>query len=230
EMYRGEFREDGCRMCTAAAAVGALSYQLRPQLLGGGASCTGRGDAGRVMGAATAAAAERLDALAAAAVAQCSRPTGLVVVASLLENVPNMAGLCRTCESLGCEALVLPSRAVVGSDAFKRQAVTSERWLPLLEVGPRDLPAYLAEMRGRGYWLVGVEQAAGSVPLQAFTFPTRCVLLLGNEQSGVPQHLISGLDACVEIPMLGITRSLNAHVSGAMAVWQYVQQQQRMIQ
>lgn len=35
---------------------------------------------------------------------------------------------------MGCEALVLPSRAVASSDAFKRQSVTSERWLPLLEV------------------------------------------------------------------------------------------------
>ncbi|EFJ43424.1 hypothetical protein VOLCADRAFT_35411, partial [Volvox carteri f. nagariensis] len=148
----------------------------------------------------------------------------LIVVASLLENVPNMAGLCRTCESLGCEALVLPSRAVVASEAFKRQAVTSERWLPLVEVSPRDLAAYLREVRGRGYLLIGVEQAAGSVPLQTFTFPQRCLLLLGNEQSGVPQHLIAMLDKCVEIPMLGVTRSLNAHVSGAMAVWQYVQQ------
>jgi hypothetical protein len=32
-------------------------------------------------------------------------------------------------------------------------------------------------------------------------------------------------DGCVEIAMLGVTRSLNAHVSGAMAIWQYVQQQ-----
>jgi hypothetical protein len=71
--------------------------------------------------------------------------------------------------------------------------VTSERWLPLLEVGPRDLGSYLQEMRRRGYALVGVEQAAGSVPLQAFAFPTRCVLLLGNEQSGVPQELIAQL-------------------------------------
>lgn len=35
--------------------------------------------------------------------------------------------------------------------------------------------------------LSGVEQAAGSVPLHHFAFPRLCVLLLGNEQSGVPQ-------------------------------------------
>ncbi|KXZ44435.1 hypothetical protein GPECTOR_67g275 [Gonium pectorale] len=213
-----EMAVPGDRQVTASAAATAVAYQLRPQMGPPSAATAAAG---------TAAVAERLDALAAAGTAAACRPTGLVVVASLLENIPNMAGLCRTCESLGCEALVLPSRAVVASEAFKRQAVTSERWLPLREVGPRDLPAFLTEMRAGGYSLVGVEQAAGSVPLQAYAFPARCVLLLGNEQSGIPQSLIGAMDACVEIPMLGVTRSLNAHVSGAMAVWQYVQQQQR---
>ncbi len=39
-------------------------------------------------------------------------------------------------------------------------------------------------------------------------------------------HNPSLQDVYVEIPMLGLTRSLNAHVSGAMAVWSCVQQQQ----
>lgn len=81
--------------------------------------------------------------------------SSLVVVASLLENVPNMAGLCRSCESFGAAALVLPSKALAGSDAFKRQAVTSERWLPLAEVAPRELAGYLREMKARGYTVVG---------------------------------------------------------------------------
>jgi tRNA G18 (ribose-2'-O)-methylase SpoU len=70
----------------------------------------------------------------------------------------------------------------------------------------------------------GVEQATNSVPLQSYTFPKLCVLLLGNEQNGIPVSLLPLLDVCVEIPMLGVTRSLNAHVSGAMMVWQYTQQ------
>jgi tRNA G18 (ribose-2'-O)-methylase SpoU len=71
----------------------------------------------------------------------------------------------------------------------------------------------------------GVEQATNSMMLQSYQFPQRCVLLLGNEQSGVPAAILPLLDVCVEIPMLGVTRSLNAHVSGAMVLWQYTQQQ-----
>jgi tRNA guanosine-2'-O-methyltransferase len=46
------------------------------------------------------------------------------------------------------------------------------------------------------------------------------VLVLGREKEGIPVNLIQVLDACMEIPQLGVIRSLNVHVSGAIAVWQ----------
>jgi len=60
------------------------------------------------------------------------------------------------------------------------------------------------------------------VPLHEYRFPQRCVVVLGNEQNGMPAAVLPLLDVCVEIPMLGVTRSLNAHVSGAMVMWEYV--------
>ena len=36
--------------------------------------------------------------------------------------------------------------------------------------------------------------------LHQFTFPARCVLLLGKEKEGIPQEYYSLLDHCVEIP------------------------------
>jgi tRNA G18 (ribose-2'-O)-methylase SpoU len=37
--------------------------------------------------------------------------------------------------------------------------------------------------------------------------------------------LIQMLDYCVEIPQLGVIRSLNVHVSAAIAIWEYTKQQ-----
>lgn len=62
---------------------------------------------------------------------------------------------CRTCESMSAEALVVPSRAVLQADAFKKQSRTSERWLRILEVGLPDLTAYLTEQRAAGYTIIG---------------------------------------------------------------------------
>jgi len=52
------------------------------------------------------------------------------------------------------------------------------------------------------------------------------VLVLGREKEGIPVNLILVLDACMEIAQLGVIRSLNVHVSGAIAVWEYTRQQQ----
>ena len=49
-------------------------------------------------------------------------------------------------------------------------------------------------------------------------------MLCRRERDGIPAHLLALLDATVEIPQLGVIRSLNVHVSGAIAVYSYSQQ------
>ena len=75
--------------------------------------------------------------------------------------------------------------------------------------------------------------------MERYVFPSRVVLLLGSESHGIPADLIAvwrrspcapstpwqELDACVEIPQLGVIRSLNVHVSGALFLWEFTRQQ-----
>ena len=82
------------------------------------------------------------------------RPAGLVVVASLVDKIPNLAGLARTCEVLGAEALVIGDAArTVSHRDFTAVSVTAERWLPI-----RDARAWLGvvpaevEERGTRWW------------------------------------------------------------------------------
>jgi tRNA G18 (ribose-2'-O)-methylase SpoU len=72
---------------------------------------------------------------------------------------------------------------------------------------------------------VGLEQTAESTQLSAYTFPAKTVLVLGREKEGVPPEVMAVLDATVEIPQLGVIRSLNVHVSGAIAMYEYTKQQ-----
>lgn len=67
-------------------------------------------------------------------------------------------------------------------------------------------------------------QTAESTPLPAYSWPRRSVLVLGREKEGLPPEIISMLDAAVEIPQLGVIRSLNVHVSGAIAMYEYAKQ------
>lgn len=63
-----------------------------------------------------------------------------------------------------------------------------------------------------------------SVSLEKFTFPERCVLVLGREKEGIPTELLQIIDVCVEIPQLGIIRSLNVHVSASIMLFDYTRQ------
>ena len=60
-----------------------------------------------------------------------------------------------------------------------------------------------------------LEYAFGSRPV---------VLVMGAEKEGVPVDVLQLLDDCVEIPQLGVIRSLNVHVSAAIAMYEYTRQ------
>jgi tRNA guanosine-2'-O-methyltransferase len=78
---------------------------------------------------------------------------------------------------------------------------------------------------------VGLEQTSSSVSLESYRFPEHqpTVLLLGKEKEGLPIEYIQMVDQCLEIPQLGIIRSLNVHVSAAIAIWEYTKQQQQFL-
>ncbi|XP_034754517.1 probable methyltransferase TARBP1 isoform X1 [Etheostoma cragini] len=148
----------------------------------------------------------------------------LLVVASLIDKPTNLGGLCRTCEIFGASTLVLDSLRHISDKHFQSLSVSSELWLPLLEVKPMELTDFLQVKKSEGYCIVGVEQTANSQSLQDYQFPEKTLLLLGNEREGIPANLLQMFDVCVEIPQQGVTRSLNVHVSAALLIWEYTRQ------
>jgi len=152
----------------------------------------------------------------------------LSVVATLVDKLPNLAGLCRTCEMFHASSLVVADRsAFSGSAQFTSISLHAEHWLPIAEVRPDHLEAYLAEQRRRGFQVVAVEQTSTSTSLPQFVWPEKAVLLLGKEKEGIPAEYLRMVDTCVEIPQLGVIRSLNVHVSAAIMLYDCVRQSMR---
>jgi tRNA G18 (ribose-2'-O)-methylase SpoU len=58
----------------------------------------------------------------------------LIVIASLVDRVPNLGGLCRTCEVLGVRDFVLSSLRVTEEKDFVSLSVSAEKWINVLEV------------------------------------------------------------------------------------------------
>eukprot|EP00794_Sanderia_malayensis_P020218 gene20218-22194_t len=153
-----------------------------------------------------------------------SKQNKLILCASLIDRVPNLGGLCRTCEIFGVSTLTVGALRYLDDSSFKSLSVSAEKWLNIEQVLPRHLTGYLQRVKAKGYRLVGVEQTANSKQLQNYEFQDNILLLLGSEREGIPVDLIQLLDDCVEIPQQGIIRSLNVHVSGAITIWEYCKQ------
>ncbi len=150
----------------------------------------------------------------------------IIVVASLIDKTPNLAGLARTCEIFQAEQLVLPSMRCTKEKLFKQISVTANQWIDVHAVAPgAELHAFLGAKRAEGYTIVGLEQTVSSRCITQYEFPDRVVVLLGTEGQGIPHEYMKTLDTAVEIPQLGIIRSLNVHVSGALLLWEYTRQQ-----
>lgn len=148
----------------------------------------------------------------------------LIVVASLIDKLPNLGGLARTCEVLGAKTLTLSAKSLVDKPDFTNLSMTAEKSLNIMEVRPEALADFLIEKQSLGYKIVGAEQTAYSVSFADFKFPDKCVLLLGQEKHGISVDLIALLDFAVEIPQFGMVRSLNVHVTGSLFIWEYCKQ------
>jgi tRNA guanosine-2'-O-methyltransferase len=86
------------------------------------------------------------------------------------------------------------------------------------------MPFLIKKQTVEGYSIIGLEQSSESVMLPEFKFPKKCLLVLGREKEGLPAEIIRILDYTIEIPQLGLIRSLNVHVSGAIALYEYRRQ------
>jgi tRNA G18 (ribose-2'-O)-methylase SpoU len=148
----------------------------------------------------------------------------LVVCASLLERVPNVAGLARTCEIFAASKLLIPDLRMLKDPLFDQISSSAGKWIQMEEVHEGHTRASLRRYKQEGYTVVGLEQTDDSSCLSTVALPRKMLLLLGREKEGIPVPLLQELDLVVQIPQLGLVRSLNVHVSASLIVWEYYKQ------
>ena len=76
----------------------------------------------------------------------------------------------------------------------------------------------------KGRRIVGIDNVETSIPLHAYTFPDRAVLVFGSEGPGLSQEMIAECEAVVAIEQFGSTRSVNVGVASGIAMYSWLQQ------
>ena len=70
--------------------------------------------------------------------------------------------------------------------------------------------------------VLGVDNLPGSVPIDSFALPERCVLLFGQEGPGLSDEARALAHAVLHIRQFGSTRSINAAAASAVAMHEWV--------
>ena len=73
-----------------------------------------------------------------------------------------------------------------------------------------------------GLPLVGIDNLPGSVPLESYDLPRRCILLFGQEGPGLSEPAREACVAVLDIAQFGSTRSINAGAAAAVAMHAWV--------
>lgn len=102
----------------------------------------------------------------------------------------------------------------------KRGAMVTDRYQHVAHHD--DVAAFAAWAADAGLPIIAVDNVPGSVPIEAFAWPERCVLLFGQEGPGLSDAAVAAADAIVEITQFGSTRSINASAAAAVAMHSWV--------
>ena len=124
----------------------------------------------------------------------------------------NIGSIVRSANAFAAEAV-----HIVGRRRWnKRGAMVTDRYQRV--VHHEDVAGLAAWARDAGLPIIAVDNVPGSVPIETFSLPERCVLLFGQEGPGLTDAAIASAEAVVEITQYGSTRSINASAAAAIAM------------
>ncbi len=109
----------------------------------------------------------------------------------------------------------------------KRGAMVTDRYQHVLN--HPDVATFVEWAREHDLPIVAVDNVEGSVRIEAYRLPERCVLLFGQEGPGLSPEALSAADVTVEITQFGSTRSINASAAAAIVMHSWVLQHARPV-
>jgi tRNA guanosine-2'-O-methyltransferase len=157
---------------------------------------------------------------------ETTKKHNLLLVASLIENPYNLGGLSRVSEIFGARTMYVRDPKIVSEKDFTSVAVSSHHHIEIAPLPVAEISAWVAEKKSEGWTVVGIEQTDRSVLLgeAEAVLPDKTILVLGSESLGMPAAVLGECDVLVEIPQVGVTRSLNVQTAAAIVLFEYGRQ------
>jgi len=137
-----------------------------------------------------------------------------------VKDVYNVGALIRTAAATGMAGVLLPEhrQAPVTSTVFHTSAGTVFS-IPIVRIG--NVNQALEKLKNAGFWSYGLAME-GEKELMSYEHDSPAVFVVGSEGSGLRNATEQLCDFRVSIPMSEQVESLNASVSGALMMYEYL--------
>jgi 23S rRNA (guanosine2251-2'-O)-methyltransferase len=140
-----------------------------------------------------------------------------VLILDVIQDPQNLGTLLRTAEAVGVHGVLMPlRRAAEVTPAVVRASAGASEHLVIVQA---NLAQAITTLKEAGAWVIGLEGAAGAIPVAQARLDGPLALVVGNEGEGLRELVAKSCDLLVSLPMVGKVESLNAAVAGSVVLY-----------
>jgi tRNA G18 (ribose-2'-O)-methylase SpoU len=142
--------------------------------------------------------------------------TPLIVVLDNVTNSHNIGAFIRLADAFAIEKVIVCGKLTISDKKLNKASRNEAKWV-CVEYSDSTTSS-LQTLLDDGYTIYSVELCQESVDYSDVTYPSRCVLVLGNERKGVSEAALKLSHQQIHIPMFGMGNSLNVSTAGAIVL------------
>ena len=140
----------------------------------------------------------------------------LIVVLDNVTNSYNIGAFIRLADAFAIEKVIVCGELTISDKKLKKASRNEAKWV-CVEYSDNTTSS-LQTLLDKGYAIHSVELCHESVDYSNVTYPSKSVLVLGNERKGVSEAALKLSHHQIHIPMFGMGNSLNVSTAGAIVL------------
>jgi len=148
----------------------------------------------------------------------------ITVLCENVTNAPNIGSLFRICDAFGVEKIVFSGQDLpIPSRKMQKTSRATEKYVPYQIIN--DIHQYISEIK-KTHQLIAIEITDKSLPIQQHQFNTDkpIVLIIGDENFGVSESILTEVNEIIHINMYGENSSMNVVQATNIAIYEITKQ------
>ncbi len=140
-----------------------------------------------------------------------------ILILDTLQDPQNLGTLLRSAEAFGVHGVIIPPHGAAGVTPSVVHASSGACEHLLITAG--NLAQAMSELKQANVWVIGLDAAEDSQDISDLRLDGGLALVVGSEAEGMRPLVRRSCDIIARIPMTGRIESLNAAVSGSIALY-----------